>query len=509
MVTESLRKRYIFKLFSGIIGFCLGIVMQSMISRGLGPNSFGNFSFLTSIFTQIVLFCDLGNSSGFFVKLAQRPKEIGLIVFYFYFTTIGLMVFLFGIIIANFFGLDYYIFPAQETLLVLAAAVWAVFSRYVQILNNITDAFGMTVKSESGLIVQKIVGLTIIALLFFSHRLNLLNYFFFQYFSITFIGVVFIWLIRDSGIFLKNNWFLERSLISRYIKEFYKYSRPMFFGALFGYVSIILDRWFLQKYSGSIEQGFYGIALQISTVGSIFGGAMSMIIIRELSIAFSNNDLLQMSYLFRRFIPFLYSLTAYISCFTALQSDKLVLLMSGSEYQDAYLAVAVMCFYPIHQTYGQLSGSVFLATGQTKLYAKQTIIFVIIGLPIIFLLLNPKTFLGLNLGALGLAFKMVLFQVLSVNVQLYFNSKLLNLNFWRYIAHQVVSLGCLLTVSVVTKSIFDYLLVGQSNMLLNFLTSGFFYTIIVLIIIYFWTIVFGLTKNDIKYVTNFIKVKYS
>lgn len=509
MVTESLRKRYLLKLFSSIIGFCIGIFMQSMITRGLGPQSFGNYSYLTSVFTQIVLLFDLGNSTGFFVKVSQRPREIELIVFYFYFTTIGLLLFVLGTIILNYFVLYNYIFPAQETFIILAASFWAVFSRYIQILNNITDAFGLTVKSETGLILQKLGGVLVIALLFFSHQLNLLNYFLFQYLSIIFIGVVFIWLIRDCGIFVKNNWFLKKRVISKYIEEFYKYSRPMFFGALLGYTSIVLDRWLLQNYSGSAEQGFYGIALQISTVGSIFGGAMSMIIMRELSIAFSNNDLRQMGILFRRFIPLLYSLTAYFSCFAAIQSEKLVILLSGNEYKDAYLAVSVMCFYPVHQTYGQLSGSVFLATGQTKLYAKQTIIFVFIGLPILFLLVNPGTFLQLDLGALGLAFKMVIIQILSVNVQLYFNAKLLGLSYWKYIAHQVFSLGCLFSISIMTKLIFDNLLIGQSNMLINFLASGVFYTICVLLIIYFWPIVFGLTRKDIKYFTNFINDKYA
>lgn len=481
--------------------------MQAMVSRGLGPRSFGDFSFLTSIFTQIVLFFDLGNTSGFFVKVSQRPKEFGLIAFYLYFTTIGVLLFLLGIFIAKLFGYYSLFFPGQETVMVIAAAIWAIFARYIQILNNITDAYGLTVKSETGLIVQKVAGVIIIALLFFAGWLNLMNYFFFQYFSTILIGILFIWIIRHYGFFVKDNWRMGMSECRKYIREFYQYSHPMFVGALFGYASIVIDRWLLQYYSGSIQQGFYGLAFQICTVSTIFGGAMSMLIMREFSIAFSNNDLKQMSYLFRRFIPLLYSLTAYISCFAAVQSDKLISLMSGSEYKDAYLAVAIMCFYPIHQTYGQLSGSVFLATGQTKLYARLAIIFVIIGLPVLYLLVNPGTFLGLDWGAAGLAVKMVVIQILSVTIQLYYNSRLLSLNFWRYMGHQVVSLGCLLAISVLSKLIFDYLLSDQSNMLLNFLSSGIFYTVVVLLLIYLWPLIFGLTKTDISYVTGFIKAK--
>jgi O-antigen/teichoic acid export membrane protein len=509
MAIDSLRKRYQFKLISGLVGLCIGIVMQSMVSRGLGPSSLGDFSYLTSVFTQIVLFFDLGNTSGFFVKVSQRPKEFGLIAFYLYFTTIGVMLFLLGLVIAKFFGYDTLFFPGQETAMILAAAVWAVIARYIQILNNITDSYGITVKSESGLILQKVTGVIIIGLMFFLGHLNLTNYFLFQYFNTFFIGFLFLWIIRRYGFFVKDNWQLEGADIRKYVEEFYKYSHPMFVGALFGYGAIIIDRWLLQYYSGSTQQGFYGLAFQISTVSTIFGGAMSMLIIREFSIAFSNNDLKQMSFLFRRYIPLLFSLTAYISCFAAVQSDKLINLMSGSEYKDAYLAVAIMCFYPVHQTYGQLSGSVFLATGQTKLYARLAIIFVIVGLPILYLLVNPNTFFGFNCGAAGLAFKMVFIQVLSVTVQLYYNSRLLSLNFWKYIGHQVISLGCFITLSVLTKIIFDYLLNDQFSLLLNFLLSGIFYTMIVLLFMYICPVLFGLTKNDINNILNFIKAKLS
>ena len=72
MSVDSLRKRYLFKLSSSMLGFAISIIIQAMVPRGLGPKAFGDYAFLTSILTQIVLFFDLGNSSAFFVKLSIR-----------------------------------------------------------------------------------------------------------------------------------------------------------------------------------------------------------------------------------------------------------------------------------------------------------------------------------------------------------------------------------------------------------------------------------------------------
>jgi len=126
---------------------------------------------------------------------------------------------------------------------------------------------------------------------------------------------------------------------------------------------------------------------------------------------------------------------AYFACFLAVQADKIIYLMGGKNFQRAHLPVAVMFFYPIHQTYGQLSGSVFPATGETIRYRNIGIILMLLGLPLTYVLLAPERMLGLNAGANRLAIKMVVLQALAVNVQLYFTAWTLNLNFRRYVAH--------------------------------------------------------------------------
>ena len=205
-----------------------------------------------------------------------------------------------------------------------------------------------------------------------------------------------------------------------------------------------------------------------------------------------------MAVLFRRYFPALYSISAFFSCFIALQADKVIYMFGGSQYGGAMAAVTIMAFYPIHQTYGQLTASLFYATGQTALYRNIGIIFLILGLPLTYFLIAPVDKLGLNAGATGLAIKMLLINVICVNVQLYFNAKQLNLRFWRYLAHQVLSIICLLVLAVLATLGTDYLLALRTNLLTNFLVAGLWYSIMVIGLAYFLPAVFGISRDDIN-----------
>lgn len=498
MALESLRKRYIFKLLSNIVGFTIGIVLQTIVSRSLGPIAFGDFSFLLATFTQLILFIDFGNSTGFYVKLSQRTFDLRFVSFYIYGTFFLLILLFLFVFVLQFnekaFGA---LFPDQKIYYVFCAFILAVVARIIQILTNVLDAFGLTIKSEKGLIAQRLFSLLIIAFLFLYNKLNLTSYFYFQIstniFLLCLLGVI----VKRTGLWKIEVWKISIKRFRVYAYELSKYSFPLFFGFIFGYGGAIFDRWLLQYFSGSLNQGYYGFAYQISTVSTIFGSAMSMLIMREFSIAFKANDIIKMSKLFKRFIPLLFSFAAFISCFTAIHSDKIILLMGGEQYNGAYFTVVIMSFYPIHNTYGQLSGSVFLATGQTRLYSVLSIINVVLGVPLLILLINnSNTIWGLDLGASGLAIKMVVSQILLVNVQLYFNAKLLKLNFFEYLFHQILCILLLLTLSYFSFWII-YELVSIENLIIGFLVSGLFYTFFVALLVFIKPFVFGLSKADI------------
>lgn len=503
---DSLSKRYFYRLISNIFGFCISLITQAIIPRGLGPKTYGDFNFLTNFFNQVIGFFDMGSSIGFYTKLSQRQKESKLVSFYFYFIGVVASLIIVFVGITHLANIYIKLWPGQRLLYIYLAALLALIIWIISIMNEITDAYGLTVPAELGKIFQKFIGLFIIVVLFIFHKLNLTNFFFCNFFLLFLLMLIFILIIRRHGYFIQQAWHLSIKEIKKYINEFYQYSHPLFLYNLVGMLTLIFDRWLLQIYGGSTEQGFFGLSYQISVVCFLFTSAMVPLIMREFSVAHGNKDLGNMAILFRKNIPLLYSITVFFSCFIAINADKVTLIMGGGKFKESTLAVAIMAFYPIHQTYGQLSGSIFYATAQTKLYRNIGIIFMLIGLPLTYFLIAPNSLFGMDAGASGLAFKMVLLQFFAVNVQLYFNAKFLKLSFLKYFAHQLINLISFLSIAIFATFIVNYTVIFYKNIILNFIISGLLYTLLVLILIYFLPMVIGLNRKDLRSCLQLIKI---
>jgi len=203
-----------------------------------------------------------------------------------------------------------------------------------------------------------------------------------------------------------------------------------------------------------------------------------------------------MRVLFFKYIPIFYAIATYFSVFIAFQSENLLAIFTNHEFHDAYLVLMIMAYYPIHQTYGQLSGSIFYVTEQTKLIRNIGIISSILGfiLTILFLYI-------FDLRAIGLAFKMVIIQIISVNIQLYFNSKFLDFKISYFIKHQIFSLLFFMLIAYIT----DFIVFPFSNKLIEFLVSGLIYTVFVLIGVIIAPTIFGLSKEEILSIKNYLK----
>lgn len=509
MTTDSLKNRYLSKLFANLIGLAISLVTAGIIPRGLGPRAYGDFHFLSNFFTQIIGFLNMGTSIGFYTKLSQRQQDFGLVSFYLVFTGIVSLLLIIFVGSIHVTGAYTTLLPDQIPFYIYLAAVWGILTWFVQVLNKMADAYGVTVTSEIAKIIQKGFGLVLILALFFLNQLNLTHFFFYHYFILIFLALAFVWVMERSGHSLRRNWKMTFAQIRAYTKEFYNYSHPLFVYALVGLIVGILDRWLLQFFSGSVEQGFYGLSYRIGAICFLFTGAMTPLITREFAIAFDKKDITEMARLFRRYIPMLYAIAAYFACFIAVQADKVTFIIGGEKFQHAALAVMIMAFYPIHQTYGQLSGSVFYATGQTALYRNIGVTFMLVGLPVTYFLIAPPEKFGLDAGATGLAIKTVLLAFITINVQLYFNAKFLKLSFWRYVGHQIFSVGCLFVVAIVVTFGVDKIPGLGKSMIPSFLIAGFLYTLMVIGLAYFVPVVFGIKREDVQFLKSKIKSLYN
>ena len=106
-------------------------------------------------------------------------------------------------------------------------------------------------------------------------------------------------------------------------------------------------------------------------------------------------------------------------------SREILALLLGPAYQSAWLALSLMFLYPVHQSLGQITATMFFAMGKTKAQSVIGIFFMSISIPTAYFLLAPRSAIvpGFKLGAMGLALKMVGCQILGVNISAFFVAK--------------------------------------------------------------------------------------
>jgi O-antigen/teichoic acid export membrane protein len=364
---------------------------------------------------------------------------------------------------------------------------------FMQIFIKISDAYALTVSVELIKIGYRI--LSLLLLMFFIYQLSFdLNlYFYFQYISLISFLFIILWLFIKKGIF--DNIFNFQFSIVNLAKEFINYCSPLFVYSLVGLAAGMFDIWLLQKVAGSKQMGFYGLAYSLAAMCFLFTSAMTPIITREFSKSYEQKDLETMKKLFYRYIPMLYSIAAYFAVFISVQSDNVLMIFTDEKFKDASLVLTIMALYPIHQTYGQLSGSIFYATGQTKLMRNISLFTMPLGMLISFILIYL-----FDLGAVGLAWKMIIIQFIGVNIQLYFNSKLLKLDIKYFIWHQLYSILFFVIIASLLKGFISF-----NSILLEFFINGILYTILVIILAYIFPQVFATKRDEIM--GNFQKIK--
>src|SRR3990167_6091422 len=145
---DPFKKRYLYKLFSNFINFLFSLISQSIIPRGLGPEAYGSFSFLTNFFTQMTGFMDAGTSTYFYTRLSRRPKEQGLVSFYFIFAGVIFALIAFFVAIMVTAAIYPILWPNQGIPFIYLAFGLGFLMWFAQVINSMTDAYGLTVPAE-------------------------------------------------------------------------------------------------------------------------------------------------------------------------------------------------------------------------------------------------------------------------------------------------------------------------------------------------------------------------
>lgn len=495
MQEHSLKKRYSIKLFANIISALIGAVIVAIVPKALGPVAYGQFIYLQEFFIKIISFLDMGSSIAFFTKLSARHDRKELITFYFLYSLIIFLLISGFIFTLEQMEIVSFIIPEISVKYIYMGLFFGFFTWITQIFIKISDAYALTVSVELIKIGHKIISLLILLFFVYQFVFDLELFFYFHFIALfSFLLIIFRLFVKKKIfsilVFRPQN--IEFKILT---KEFVSYCHPLVIYSIIGLLAGLFDVWLLQSVAGSEQIGFYGLAYSLATMCFLFTSAMTPIITREFAKSYEQKDLEQMRRLFYRYIPMLYSISAFFAVFISIQSENVLMIFTDEKFKDAFLVLVVMSLYPMHQTYGQLSGGIFYATGQTKLMRNMAFFTQPLGMAISF-----GTIYILDLGAVGLAYKMILIQLIGVNIQLYFNAMFLKFDMKHFVWHQIYSVVLFAILALIPT-----LFISFDSSLVEFLVSGFLYTILVTICVYIFPEVFATSRAEIK--ENLLRLK--
>ena len=264
--TPTLARRYAFKLLANVASVPVYLAMEAILPRALGPRMYGNYSFATNLFQQLSGFLDMGTSTCFYNALSRRQNETGLVGFY---LRVSLLVALISLLAA----LCMLIPPVGEVLmpdvplwLAPLAALWAFLTWWGRVLRSMNDAVGATVSSEMVRTVVSLLAVVLLGALFWGDWLNIHSLFAQQYLMLGATALGY-WLVTRRHwrqLDVRVHFRPDKARNRAYCREFFDYSHPLFVQALLSFLLLAAERWLLQWFDGSAEQGFFALSQKVS-----------------------------------------------------------------------------------------------------------------------------------------------------------------------------------------------------------------------------------------------------
>jgi O-antigen/teichoic acid export membrane protein len=421
-----------------------------LLARGLGPQGYGELTFLLASFASVALLLDSGSSTGFFTLLSMRPRGRHFFIAYAVWTfgvqMVGTLIFL-AVVPLSVISKAWQGEPRTVVILAFTAA-FLTSQGWTSVL-QLGEAQRKTFRVQIASAAQTLAHLGLVAFVVMTNRLSVTTVIVLLVLEYTvLVTVIAPPLVKTSvkSAPVDEPW---RDVV----REFVAYCRPVAFYGYVGFVYGFADRWLLERYGGAVQQGLFGFAQQFGAISILATGAMVNVFWKEIAEANSLGNLARLRELYIRSRRMLFFTAAWTSCLLIPWSSGLLLLAAGSKYTAGAPVLMLMLLYPVHQTLGQLQGIFLVATGRTRLYSTLGMISMSASVVVTyFLLATPSAALpGLGLGAIGLAAKLVGLQLIQVIVVSVIISR--RYNWPTDLVHQFLLLAGLIVVSVTIRSL--------------------------------------------------------
>jgi O-antigen/teichoic acid export membrane protein len=288
----------------------------------------------------------------------------------------------------------------------------------------------------------------------------------------------------------------ETDSLKEVATEFWRYCLPLIPYAWFNFAYVFTDRWLLQNYSGSVQQAYYSVAEQFGAIATLATASILNIFWKEIAEAHQHNNHERVALLYRRVSRGLFFVAAVVAGFLAPWADDILYISFGPAYIGGAATLMIMFFYPLHQSMGQIGATMAFATGHVAAYVKMGMATMTLSIIVTYFVLasTEAPLPGLELGSMGLAGKMVMIQIISVNALAFYLSRSLGVQFdWMF--QPVATLLCM-GAGLLAYSLSHALLVN-GTVFVQFATAGIIYILLTALSLYALPWLVGITRNEL------------
>ena len=495
MTKSTIKKRFIFTVSANVFRALTSFVTGTLLGRYLGPVSYGNMSFLLGTFMGIRYLLDMGSSQAFFTFLSQRKptrKFVNLFIIWL------IIQFLLPII---FIGI---LFPwnwvssiwhnNSRLLVILAFAATFMQNTVWPVFQNAGESQRQTNRVQGIGVALGLLHLCVIIILWYWGKLGIYAIFIavgLEYLIASIIAQKRFKYSTDEINLLED----ENKAI---LKKYFLFCLPLIPYTICSFGFEFVDKWLLQNFGGSVEQAYYAIGMQLSYIALIATTSIIRILWKEVAEAHYSGNHELTGILYKKVSRVLFMVACICSGFLIPWSKDILKILFGNAYIGGSVTLSILFLYPIHQSMGQIGGTMLFATERTRIQVIISIIFMISSMIASYFLLASKNSIipGLQLGSLGLALKMVVMQFIQVNAMAYIISRIFKWKFdWQY---QFYSMGGCLFIGWLIQQIVVHISTNMISNVVQISIGGILYFVAISGFIYIFPQLAGIARADIR-----------
>jgi O-antigen/teichoic acid export membrane protein len=494
-VSNSVRARFFFTVGANILRSGVSFITGMLVARWLGPDSYGRMAFLVGTMIAVPQLLDMGSSSAFFTFMSQRSRSKRFVSSFYIWLGIQFLIPLVvigALLPQRWLGLLWRGEPRGLVVMAFVAVflqntVWPVVQQAgeSQRQTRWVQAIGV------GIAAAHLVGAL---LLWRLGRLGL--YAIFGLIALEYLFAAFIAHKKYQYAPAAGNSLQEAS--SRHqLRSFLRYCYPLIPYTWIGFGYVFADDWLLQTYGGSVQQAYYAVASQFSAIALLATTSILRIFWKEIAEAHHKGDHDRATTLYRKVSRLLFLVGATVAGFFMPWTTDLLRLVVGASYVGGATTMAIMFLYPVHQSMGQIGGTMLYATERVSVTVITGIVFMLASMVVTYFVLAPSDARvpGLGFASEGLAIKMVVMQVIQVNVVAYIIARASGRAFdWVY---QPISLFACIGLGWLAHSVAVLFAGSQGSLPIAMATAGLLYSASIATLVYALPSLAGLTRSEI------------